>query len=1133
MAFKPNEEQLEFLNSKNCNVLVSASAGSGKTSTMIQKLMQIIIDDQVPIQNLLVLTFTEAAATEIKQKLFTEITSRIQTENDAIQEYLKKQLDNINSAEIGTLHSVCKKLIIKYFYELNLSPDFSMLSEKESKYLLDFAISSVFEKHIVEQDNEFFELYECYSAKRNETNLKNMIFNIINYLRNKVDAPKWIEEKLSTSFESDLNKNPVCDYLCKYSVSQIKSYKKETQELLSSAESEYQKYLEFLNTRLRQIEELSEVSNFVQLQKILFALPSTKKPSKSSKSSEFELEFDDLVDDLNKRFLETIKQLKLLIISGEEKSVVDNLNHSKKNLVKLIDITFETINKYTELKKSKNSLDFNDLEDTMLLLLENEKIRKILQNTYQFVFFDEYQDINEKQETILSKIVTEDNYYMIGDVKQSIYAFRQSSPQIFVNKFFQFQNDNVLSKVINFNKNYRSDRNILSFDNMVFDKLITTDTIGIDYSLNSRFETNNPFVKCNVDVQIIDKTKEKDEESLDSEKKEAIVIANTIAKLLVTKKQDGSYFTYKDIAIILRKRGSFIKTLVDTLSTMQIPISAVLSSDFFDTYEINLMCSIVKVISNYKDDINLAIVLKNLFELSDEELYVLKSSKSDSNLFECIKEYNENLDICKKINSFFEFLQTTHLYLTQHTIEETIQMILEKFDLIIRFKSMPNGFEKVNNINEFLSIASNENYKFNIDKFVEYLDFISKDSQLQKVGSSGNSVQIMTIHYSKGLEFPAVILAGLGKKFTINKDTSDVIINEKFGLGLKCINSQERFLEETIIRNACKLDNKKSELNEEIRLLYVAMTRPKEYLCLVGEYDLINYKRQKAKDIYSSNNYFDLIFKSMPNVYDSNFENKKDVVINDNQDNCANIIFINEDEIIGEDEKSNKIILTKSTPALVSIIKERLQTTPSKETFTIKNTVTNILKEETNYENINYYPEKLDASDKLENRDSLKIGTAYHSVMQNLNFNETKSEIEDLIVKLTKENIIDKEIATNIKIDEIWQAKEVLKDLILSADQVYKEKQFVMQQNYNKIVKNSDNNTKVIVQGIIDLVVVKNGKSYLIDYKTNRTNDEQKLISSYALQLQIYSQAFEKATNIAITHKYLYSFSMGKLIEVK
>jgi len=1136
MGLSPNKEQISFIESKNSNVLVSASAGSGKTYTMIQKLIYLIIEEKTPINSLLVLTFTEAAASEIKQRLYNEISNLINDTEGDTREFLQKQLDNINDAEIGTLHSVCKKIIIKYFYELEISPDFAILSEKESKYLLDNAISDVFEKKILADDDMFFDLYDCYNAKRNDTSLKQMIIQLFNYISNKIDYANWLQNNIDDSFNIDLNENSVCKYLFSSSKYKIAIFKNTIEELIFQAKAGgFDRYLEFLYQRMQFVDEIGCSKNFLQFVKILWNMNLIKKPNALRNASADENEFDENIAKFHKEFGDSIKKIHADIMFDNEKDILDNFALAKKNICKLIELLYEIKSEYEELKRNKNYLDFNDLEDKMIELLKSQEVKTALQKNYKYIFFDEYQDINEKQERILSEIVSGDNYYMIGDVKQSIYAFRQSSPKIFIEKFNKFKKDNVKNKVINFNKNYRSDKNILEFNNFIFDTLITEKTIGIDYKTNSRFDSINEFKQCNVDLKIIDKKIDSDEfVDIDEDRNEAIVIADTISQILTQTKEDGTRYTYRDIAIILRKRGSFLKTLCQVLQSMQIPINTTINNDFFSSFEINLLLSILKVVSNYKDDVALSVVLKNLFDVNEKELLKIRTSSTSKYFYECVEGYSENDSLKDKIIQFFEFIYQSRIELSKLNLYDYMENIIAKYNILKSLKSLPNGEERENNVYEFLSLLNNDLYKYNIDKFIEYIDYISKDSTLQKIGVSGNSVQICTIHYSKGLEYPAVILAGLGKKFSLNKDTNDMIINDKFGVGLKAIDNKSRILKETIIRNACKMDNRQSEINEEIRLLYVAMTRPKEYLCLIGEYNLDKILINREKGIYSSSNYLDMIFKAIEAKELNKFLSNKIFILNEGTGADIRVEIIKNDSIIDdEDIREDKLIIGGIDGELESLLQNVYNYRPDMQTFTIKNTVTNILKEESDYENLNFMPKELSVNDKVISKDYLKIGTAYHTIMQNLQFTESLQDIEELIKMLVVSGEIPKEVVKEIQIKEIWNAKEVLKDIILNADEVYKEKQFVMQENYNKLVKNSDNNTKVIIQGIIDLVVVKDGETILIDYKTNRTKNELELINNYNLQLDIYKLAFEKATKINVDKKFLYSFYLNRLIEIK
>jgi CRISPR/Cas system-associated exonuclease Cas4 (RecB family) len=288
------------------------------------------------------------------------------------------------------------------------------------------------------------------------------------------------------------------------------------------------------------------------------------------------------------------------------------------------------------------------------------------------------------------------------------------------------------------------------------------------------------------------------------------------------------------------------------------------------------------------------------------------------------------------------------------------------------------------------------------------------------------------------------------------------------------------------------------------------------------------------KNIYDSKNYLDMIFRAVNKNDRDLFVNKQQFILNKNTTADINVEIYSCEEIIDDINESQECnVIGAIDKNLYNSLQDCYNNLPNTATFTIKNTVTNILAEENDYENLNHAPHSLDIKDEIISKDYLKIGTAYHGVMQRLNFTESKQEIETIINNMVLNRELDDEVAQDIKLSEIYNAKENLKNLILDADAVYREKQFVMQENYNKLVKNSDNNTKVIVQGIIDLVVIKNQKAILIDYKTNRINNESDLISKYSLQLELYNIAFEKATGIVINQSYLYSFHLNKLIEVK
>lgn len=1130
--FKPNEDQKLFLDTNDCNVLVSASAGSGKTSTMIQKLLQLLEKYRFPISSLLVVTFTNAAAAEIRQRLYiaiSEYLSNVTSPED--RAYFQKQLENIGNAEIGTLHAICKKLIVKYFYVIEQSPDFTLITERESDYLFDNAMESVFKKHITEKDDEFFELYNSYNASRNNSVLRQMIKQLYDFSGSKPDYLEWRESTKKTSYEINLDNNTACCYIIENYKNIFGLFQKIFKNLKNEASKlKLDKHYNFICVWEQFLDEFISTTSFSMALKVYNNFVAPRKPNKLKNAIVEEEMFEDTLyyhRDLLKSHMDSMEKD---LISTDYDTIKESIASAKKNLERITLLTEEVGEEFARLKKDKNALDFNDLEFSMLQILEDDAVRDELKSHYRFIFFDEYQDINEKQEMILTKLTSGDNYYMIGDVKQSIYAFRQASPKIFISKFQQFINDGKDNKLITFNKNYRSEKNILAYANQVFDKLITEKTIGINYKKTARFESEKNLAVGRVKLNILDTT-----DSINNRvDAEAILVADEIVSLMQKKKADGTPFDYKDIAIILRSRGDLAYSLYNTLSNLQIPVTIEIDTEYFETNEIKALISILKVLSNYRDDLSIATALKLLFGVTEDELLIIRESTDKKFYYEAVFEYNANDEISAKIRQFIEFIEYYKKYLSLHTLSETIWDILERYNILVYYKSLPNGIERENNILEFVSFADNDNFEYNLDKFLEYIEFASTKNLKQSIGTKGNAVEICTIHHSKGLEYPAVILCGLGRQIRTNKDSGNIVINNRFGLGLKSIDTEERIVGDTIIRTACKLDNRKAEYDEEIRLLYVAMTRPREYLTIIGNYALSQLEFNHKTDIYSSVSMLDMILKTYSSADIKSIMNaKKSVIINRGNANESHIYIHAVDDIVTTSEKTtNDVVLSKKDKNLVDALKRVYDSKPSSETFTIKNTVTNILREEVDYENLISVPNKLNTSDKVDSVDSMKLGTAYHLIMQKINFNESAEDIELLIDGLVKEGMIDKDLKSYIKVDEIVAAGKVIGELVIKAKTVYKEKQFLMQESYDKLVKNSDNKTKVVVQGIIDLVIEMEDGAILIDYKTNKTTNAQLLKDEYSLQLDIYSRAFELATGIKIAKKYIYSFYQKRLIEV-
>ena len=1109
--FNPTESQQQFINSYDKNTLVSASAGSGKTSTMINKLTDMVVNKCIDIRKLLVVTYTNSAGNEMKQKLFNSLVDALQLqEDDEKINFISQQIDNMANCDIGTLHSICKKIIIQYFYVVEQDPSFTLLSEQQSAYLYDNAMNKVFNDYIVSNDADFYSVYQLFNKKRNLNHLKFIIRTIHNYLLSKIDGKEWKSYIIEKCCKSG---NPSEQFLLEYFKQMFSKIANSLSQMKLKCENYFEYYLDYVSDRLNFALGVNTQESYQSLCKFIDLYEFIKKPKIfSSKLSpdEFDLveEVDLIIDDFN----DIVKLFKknCYIMSDE------NYHDYRELVVKLFNIVDNVEKEYIKAKKQQNALDFSDLEHITLKILENEKVITSLKDKYDYIFIDEYQDINQVQEEIISRIKRENNLFMIGDVKQSIYAFRLSSPEIFINKFNDFQVNTERNRLITLNENFRSEANILEYANSVFNSIIRKDTIGIDYEATSQLvpgakkEPN----QC-VTLSIIDK---------ESELSEGQVIANKVGELV----KEG--FNFRDIAILLRSKGDLVGEIYAELKKYNIPCEATYKTNLFNNSEILVLYSLLKLVYNCNNDIAIATVLKSYFiGLTDDELAEIRLIDRDNYYYNAVYEYmisGTNIHIKNKIKLLYDMIEEFRFDLNNNTIENVLNELLIKNNMFNYYLSFVNGLEKISNIKEFFRLISNKELQYDIQKCVDYLDNIKKDGEITLTLSGvENSVKIVTIHSSKGLEYPAVILGGAGKKFVLNKQTEDIIINDKLGVGLKMFNPVERIQQESLIKNACKIFNKKNEIDEEIRLLYVALTRAKNRLCIVGEYDTKNIRFRAKKDIYSAQSYLDLIMKTIDEKYLGQFENKLDsFIINQGKMSECRVEFVKQLEV--EENIEKQIILNssdKSAEERVSKYFSYVYPHSTHNNIALKNSVSQILREEQDYE------KQIDSvvSEQYQDDYSLRLGTAYHNIMQSVDYSEKEADIINIIERIKTSDYP----YNDVKINHILKAIEKVQSLLYEGTKVYKETQFIMKANYGELT-GSDEDVDVLIQGVIDLVILNGDKATIIDFKTNKTRNKQTLIDRYGMQLKMYADAFSKAYNVKIEKRLLYSFEIGEFIEI-
>lgn len=1134
---KLNKEQQDFLNSFDNNVLVSAGAGTGKTFAMINKLIYLICEQRIDVEKIMVVTFTNSAANEMKQKLILELEAEFNRKNGEEALYILNQIEKIENSYIGTIHSICNKLIKKYFYALDIQPGFSIIVKNKQQFLVKQALNDVLKSDELEKNADFCELYKIFNGDRNSNLLGKIILKIYEFLKSKADEEEWKQNCIKSCYNFDLNKNlcfKIFDGIIRKQIESVLTEIDKLYKIFSSEESCVKREMEYLkNIKLfcKKFTSLVKISDSL---KLINSYEFVNKPRHQNKSQIF-VENKHLYDELHEEFFK-FKKFIFKHYNKSEEAFINDLKIQVKNVKLLFELVEQFQAKYTNFKQKENILDFNDLEKLTLKLLDINIYVSEIKSMFEAVFVDEYQDVNDIQESIILKISKNNNLFMIGDPKQSIYAFRLSRPETFVNKFNSFKEKNT-GIALSFNKNYRSEINILEFANYIFSKLINKETLGINYKNEAMLECGNVknFEKT-VNVQIINReTSELDEEVDESiaDKEAELVLQNIfeIKKHKFESKGETKYFDYKDIAILVRNKKELTEKIYKLLQKNNVPVKANLKIKLFEKYEILLIVNFLKLMANEYDDIALTSVLSSF--MYKVPLQNFTNFRGDKFSESCLS-YDGEDGFGKAIKKLKYDLNYYRTHLLNFNLLTTIEEIFKNFNFVLHFKNLPDGEEKTSNLEQFIKLVEEFRGESDLIKFLEFLVSIEKDEYDIQIGNNDNSVNLSTIHSSKGLEYPAVILCGLGKKFNLNKETSEIILNADIGMGINLFNVKTREKEESFVNKICKIQNLKKEIDEEIRLFYVAVTRAQNRLVLCGVYNLKNIISNYKKPIYESKNYFDLFFKATDLKVVSRIQNNDFFIANKNQ-------LCEFDVNVYEDIETCRYYANKETMPILSYKDDDLQRKlleyqkfeyPHKKvnSISLKNSVTGIYKERDDYENVkdNVYNFEIN-DDKININQSLLLGTYYHKIMEKINYNLGTDQIEKILEDTDLKRLKEEWGIDNVDLSMIKNAFICIKKLIVENSIIYKEQKFIMCDKYCNFINNSEVEDEIIVQGVIDLIIQNNDEIILIDFKTNKINNAESFRKIYQTQIDLYSKALAFNQKLHLK-KFIYSFHLNKLI---
>ena len=1155
-------EQLQAINLKGANILVSAAAGSGKTSVLVERIINKIINEGVDIDKILVVTFTNAAASEMRERLMNKIYEKIDEEPN--NQNLQRQLLLINKANISTIHSFCLNVIRNNFFEIGISNNFRVADDTEIEILKQEVIEDIFEEKYEKQDEGFLKLLQKYTSYKDDINLKNLIIKVYEFIQSDPFPEKWLENAVEEYHinEEDFSKtkwgNVILNEAKDIINDCITKLKVEINDI-----NLYPNLIDFkqvLNMDLIDLQEIT-TNNWDEAFKFI-TLKEWQTWPRKSKISEEEKEVKEKaksIRDLVKSNFTDIQK----IINCNSKDAIENINEMYETLKDIRHLVLEFYNEFSTRKRERNIVDFNDIEHLALKILVDENGNPTeIAKKYDFneIEIDEYQDSNSVQEYILQSVSNGNNVFMVGDVKQSIYKFRQANPKLFMQKY----NEYVLPKEkiesdtkILLYKNFRSRENVLDITNLVFSNIMSEKLGEIEYTddeklnLGANFDETN--IDCTTELNIIETDNNEEDDDVQEVVENAALEARLVAKKI--KELHSKNIAYKDMTILLRSPKSIANIFERELMEEQIPVFSDISTDYLNTIEIDTIMSLLKIIDNPLQDIPLVTILRSeIGGFTDNDLIEVRLVDRESSFYKALEKAkisdNINNNLKEKISEFLTLIEEIKVKQNELPLDELIWYIYTKTGYYNYVGLMPDGTLRQANLKKLFEKAKEYekiSFKglFNFILFMEKVGTSNNDLNAARViGENDDVVRIMSIHKSKGLEFPIVFLCGVNKKFNLRDMNEKIILDNQMGIGMNYILDGIEF--PTLTKEAIKIKTKKESISEEMRVLYVALTRAKDKIIIVGTSNKVTKKLQEKKEEL--------------NKYNTNEKNKKinykliekyksyldwlELVYEYNSDSKMKLNIINKIDLMKEAEQLENINETKRKKE--EIIKNLDKVKINEERY--KN-IDNLLKYDYRYKSNIDLPTKTSVTAlKEQKKESKKVpifienkqsnsarkGTLVHLLLSKLTKETTIKEIEILLNELIKNKAIKQEEKNliDLKIFEDYLSSNLYKEL-LEAKEIKRETPFYLNINSSDIYP--ETNEKILVQGVIDLYYInKNNELILVDYKTDYVENkkEEYLIEKYKIQLYLYQKALEKALNRKVNHIYIYSTYLNKQIEI-
>ncbi|MFD2443140.1 helicase-exonuclease AddAB subunit AddA [Bacillus sp. CGMCC 1.16607] len=1239
------DDQWKAIFAKNQDILVAAAAGSGKTAVLVERIIQKIIstDEPTNVDELLVVTFTNASAAEMRHRIGEALEKAIN--DNPKSTHLRKQLTLLNRASISTLHSFCLEVIRKNYYLIDIDPGFRIGNDTEVQLIRDEVLDELFEDEYGKEGNEsFYQLVDMFSNDRSDLALQDIISELYDFANANPSPEQYLLKVASmydVNMETPLEDLPFMQTLLFEISIQLEGAKdllNQGMELTKLPAGPYPRAVTFTED-IQLIDTLIQAKN--ESWSTLYEAMQTYSFEKIAicRGEDFDKGLVEKSQKIRDKVKKIVNELKDELFSRRPESFLKDMKEMQTHIETLMDLVRKFSVKFSFTKREKGLVDFADLEHMCLQILTNQtsygqfqpsEVALSYQRHYKEVLVDEYQDVNMVQETILRQVSkaqeASGNLFMVGDVKQSIYRFRLAEPNLFLGKYIRFQTDGEQTGLrIDLAKNFRSRKEVLHGTNFLFKQLMGVKVGEIEYDEAAELKQGAPYPdsdEYSIEVILVDLQKEdvstNEENSEENETEfnqmeleqaqlEARVMAQQIKQFILEHKQvyqakSKSYraVTYRDFVILLRSM-TWAPQIMEEFKQQGIPIYANLSSGYFEATEVAIMMSLLKIIDNPYQDIPLVSVLRSpIVGLNEEELGQLRSYGRKASFFESLLAYSksearkENNKLFEQISQFLSQLNEWRIKARQGALSDLIWQLYRDTYFYDFVGGMPGGKQRQANLRALYDRARQYEQTsfrglFRFLRFVERMTDRGDDlGAARSLGEQEDVVRIMTVHSSKGLEFPFVFIAGLARNFNTLDLKKSYMLDKDFGFAAKYINPEKRISYPSLPQLAFKRKKKLEMIAEEMRVLYVALTRAKEKLFLVSSVKDLEKKIDiwgntvsntdwllKEYERYSANGYLDWIGPALIRHRDfAKLRSEEDLIYPlmtkeiFEHPSCWKMLMIKADELKNLKQEEENVtenfmdLVEKGSPVPIqSEWKEQVYAQlnwnysymnatnyRSKQSVSEMKRQREIGTEDSGQELLKKFQKPILKRPKFLQAKSFspaEKGTILHLVMQHIQLEKpiTFASLSALLEQLVTNELLTMEQIEIIDINQVIGFFETgIGQRLLRAEKIQREVPFSFTLPAQEVYPNWKGESEpIFIQGVIDCVFEDSEGPVLLDYKTDGITDRFKggfqeaepiLKGRYQLQIELYSRALEQILKKPIREKYLYFFDGAHVIKM-